>query len=287
MNSLKSDSLFLAFAVVLSMLFVSGLGGASVMQILGYGGMPLAEVILRQELNAARALLAQQGLGSLAIFLVPALALQQRWARAEEPATPAVPRHEAWTWRETIGAWMLLPALLPALEWVSGWWFQVLQGQAWATSALAQAETQSEWVERMLFLPSWGDTILAVLVFVVVAAVGEELFFRGALQRMLRARTAPWVSVVASAALFAGFHFDLIHAPFLVVAGLVLAWMYERSGRLWVPLGAHVIHNGITYIQTQVEGPGSYAAIVQSDFSWMVVAGLAVAGALVAALARK
>lgn len=287
MNSLKSDSLFLAFAVVLSMLFVSGLGGASVMQILGYGGMNLSEVILRQELNAARALLAQQGLGSLAIFLVPALALQQRWARVEEPATPALPRHAAWSWRETVLAWTLLPALLPALEWVSGMWFQALKGQDWAASALAQAETQSGWVERMLFLPHWGDKLLAVLVFVIIAAAGEELFFRGALQRMLRARVAPWVSVLASAALFAGFHFDLIHVPFLVIAGLVLAWLYERSGRLWVPLGAHVLHNGITYVQTQLEGPGSYAAGVAVEWSWLVPAGLVAAAAVVVALARK
>lgn len=287
MDSFKSDSLFLAFAVVLSMLFVSGLGGASVMQILGYGGMNLSEVILHEELNAARALLAQQGLGSLAIFLVPALALQQRWARTEEPATPALPRHAAWSWRETVLAWTLLPALLPALEWASGWWLQFLQGQDWAASALAQAETQSGWVERMLFLPHWGDKLLGVVVFVFIAAVGEELFFRGALQRMLRARFAPWGSVLASAALFAGFHFDLIHAPFLVVAGLALAWMYERSGRLWVPLGAHVLHNGITYVQTQIEGPGSYAAHVVANWTWLVPLGILAAAAIVRALARK
>lgn len=287
MNAIKSDSLFLGIAVVLSMLFISGLGGSSVMHILGYGGMNLSEVILRQELNAARALLAQQGLGSLAIFLIPALALQLRWARVEGPATPALPRNAAWGWLETILAWTLLPALLPTLEWVSGMWYQLLEGQAWAASALTQAELQSGWVERMLFLPHWADKMLAVLVFVLIAAVGEELFFRGALQRMLRSRVAPWVSVLTSAALFAGFHFDLIHVPFLVVAGLVLAWLYERSGRLWVPVGAHVLHNGITYVQTQLEGPGSYAAGVAVEWSWLIPIGLSAAAAVVAALARK
>jgi hypothetical protein len=173
------------------------------------------------------------------------------------------------------------------LEWVSGLWFQALQRQEWAASALAQAEAQSGWVERMLFLPHWGDKLLGVMVFVVIAAVGEELFFRGALQRMLRVRLAPWLSVVASAALFAGFHFDLIHAPFLVVAGLSLAWLYERSGRLWVPLGAHVLHNGITYVQTQLEGPGSYAASAVAEWSWLVPVGLVAAAAVVVALARK
>ena len=72
-----------------------------------------------------------------------------------------------------------------------------------------------------------------------------------------------------------------------MIAGLVLAWLYERSGRLWVPLGAHVLHNGITYVQTQLEGPGSYAAGAAVEWSWMVPVGLAAAAAVVVALARK
>lgn len=287
MNLIKSDALFLVFAVILSMLFISGLGGASVIQLLGYGGMSMEEIVQRQELNASRVLLAQQGLGTLAIFLVPALALQQRWARHQNPNTPALPKSNEWTMRETFLAWAALPALLPSLEWATGRWYQLLQSQGWGASAMASTEVQSAWVERMLFLPNWGDKALGILVFVFIAAIGEELFFRGSLQRMLRNRVAPWQSVVISAALFAGFHFDLLHVPFLVVAGLVLAWLYERSGRLWVPLGAHMLHNGITYIQTQFEGPGSYSNISSTEFSWMVPVGLLGALSVFTALARK
>ena len=75
MNLIKSDFVFLGLAVVASLLFASGLGGSFVMGILGYAGMDLQEVMIRQELNAARAILAQQGLGSLALFLLPAAAL--------------------------------------------------------------------------------------------------------------------------------------------------------------------------------------------------------------------
>ena len=123
MNTIKSDSLFLGLAVLLSLLFVSGLGGASVMALLGYQGMTLAEVVLRQELNAARALLAQQGLGSLALFLIPGLALQQRWARSE-PATPSLPQRP-WGLAQTVLAWSLIPALLPALTWLSSAWHRM------------------------------------------------------------------------------------------------------------------------------------------------------------------
>jgi hypothetical protein len=48
-----------------------------------------------------------------------------------------------------------------------------------------------------------------------------------------------------------------------------------------------VLHNGITYVQTQLEGPGSYAAGVAVEWSWMVPVGLAAAAAVGVALARK
>lgn len=286
---IKSDFVFLGAAVLVSLLFASGLGGSAVMGLLGYAGMPMSEVMLREELNASRALLAQQGLGSLALFLLPGVAMLQRWSAQQSAEvaveSPALPRAD-WSVAQTLMAWALIPALLPLLEWATGQWMLLLESQNWAAGARAQTEVQAQLVERVLFLPHWLDGVLAVLVFVGLAAVGEELFFRGALQRMLRPRWGGG-SILASGLLFAGFHFDLLHLPFLLTAGLLLAWLYERSGRLWVPLGAHVIHNAVTYIQAQRAGPGSYAEFSAEPLSWAAAAGTLAAAALWVALRRR
>ena len=79
-NIFKSDFVFLGLVIIASLLFVSGLGSSAIMGLLGYSGLSLAEVMARTELNASRAILAQQGLGSLAIFLIPGVAMLQRWA---------------------------------------------------------------------------------------------------------------------------------------------------------------------------------------------------------------
>ncbi|MEY4969726.1 MAG: hypothetical protein RLZZ261_1497 [Bacteroidota bacterium] len=289
MNVMKSDFVFLGLAVLVSLLLVSGLGGSAVMGLLGYAGMSMNEVMLRQELNAARAILAQQGLGSLALFLLPAAALLQRWSvqatHEVELESPELPKPR-WTWVQTLMAWSVLPALLPLLEWSTGTWVDLLRSMNWAPEAIAHAERQAQLVDRVLFLPHLFDQLLAVVVFVLIAAVGEELFFRGALQRMLRPR---WGrnAVFVSALLFAGFHFDLLHVPFLVTAGLLLAWLYERSGRLWVPVGAHVLHNALTYIDAQRAGPGSYADLSAEPWSWTVVAMSLAALAVLVALHRE
>ncbi|MDP4855006.1 MAG: hypothetical protein NWR20_02905, partial [Schleiferiaceae bacterium] len=74
-NIFKSDFVFLGLVIIASLLFVSGLGSSAIMGLLGYSGLSLAEVMARTELNASRAILAQQGLGSLAIFLIPGVTM--------------------------------------------------------------------------------------------------------------------------------------------------------------------------------------------------------------------
>jgi membrane protease YdiL (CAAX protease family) len=288
-NIFKSDFVFLGLVIIASLLFVSGLGSSAIMGLLGYSGLSLAEVMARTELNASRAILAQQGLGSLAIFLIPGVAMLQRWAYQEARElpveSPALERSQ-WTLKQSILAWAMIPALLPMLEWLTGRWVLFLETTAWGTEAIARSEEQATLVERLLFLPHWGDQVLAVVVFVLIAAVGEELFFRGALQRIIRSRMGA-SSVFASAALFAAFHFDLLHLPFLVIAGLALAWLFELSGRLWVPLVAHVIHNALTYLQALESGPGSYAHISPVPFTGMVVASALASVAIFMVLRRK
>lgn len=77
-----------------------------------------------------------------------------------------------------------------------------------------------------------GASILTVFVFcVLVAPVGEELLMRGLLFRCL----APFgerAYILLSAALFAAFHANFYQIPGAFLAGLLLAWLYCRTGRL-------------------------------------------------------
>ena len=109
-NIFKSDFVFLGLVIIASLLFVSGLGSSAIMGLLGYSGLSLAEVMVRTELNASRAILAQQGLGSIAIFLIPGVAMLQRWAyqqaRELPVESPALDRPQ-WTLKQSILAWAM------------------------------------------------------------------------------------------------------------------------------------------------------------------------------------
>lgn len=82
----------------------------------------------------------------------------------------------------------------------------------------------------------------AVLTFQALALVTpltEELFFRGFVLPGLAARLGAGRAIVASAAIFSVFHLDLgVLAP-VFVAGLLLGWLYHRTGSLWPGVLVH------------------------------------------------
>jgi membrane protease YdiL (CAAX protease family) len=110
------------------------------------------------------------------------------------------------------------------------------------------ATTPLEGIEGLL---GSGDPVLtALLVSLVVlwAPLVEELIFRGALHRHLRARMG-----FLGAGLVGGFVFALMHPYGLLVfaiapLGLAFSAMREMRGSLIAPMTAHFIHNGLRIV---------------------------------------
>jgi uncharacterized protein len=96
------------------------------------------------------------------------------------------------------------------------------------------------------------ETVPAVMLFVlaaVLAPVAEELLFRGWIYTSLRARFGVWTALFASAAVFAGAHYESSHIYALVVfpIGLALGAMRETTGSLKASISFHAFYNAIAY----------------------------------------
>lgn len=91
-----------------------------------------------------------------------------------------------------------------------------------------------------------SGSALLVLVGVVLGPLSEEFAFRGFLYPALRRRLSAAVSIPLSAVVFALLHRQ--PGSWLAIAGLgaLLAWSYERTGRLSVPIFIHAIHNALS-----------------------------------------
>ena len=83
----------------------------------------------------------------------------------------------------------------------------------------------------------------------LLVPVMEELFWRSFLMRWFQNETFEGVApqqVGLRAVVLSTFVFMLAHTLWLaaIVAGLAYAWLYVRTGRLWVPVIAHAVTNG-------------------------------------------
>lgn len=95
--------------------------------------------------------------------------------------------------------------------------------------------------------------LVALGVLIVLAApVAEEVFFRGFLFGGLRGRMSFWPAAVISGLLFGLVHLPggPLQVPPLAVFGVLLAWLYERTGSLGPPILMHAIQNAISFSYT-------------------------------------
>ncbi len=104
-------------------------------------------------------------------------------------------------------------------------------------------EVQSSVEEIAQRRPGW---IVKAVLAVIVAPVVEEVLFRGCVYPALRAIHGWRPALLVSAVLF-----GLVHAvpavilP-MVLFGLALGWLAERTGSLLAPIVAHAAFNGLT-----------------------------------------
>ncbi|NLD05742.1 MAG: CPBP family intramembrane metalloprotease [Synergistaceae bacterium] len=90
------------------------------------------------------------------------------------------------------------------------------------------------------------NMVLKLMLSGLVAAVAEEIFFRGWMQPTLRRRYSAVVSIVAVNLVFAPLH--LIAAPYLIslltfFPGLIMGWLRERYGNILPSIIFHFLGN--------------------------------------------
>jgi membrane protease YdiL (CAAX protease family) len=99
--------------------------------------------------------------------------------------------------------------------------------------------------------------ILVIGGALILAPVSEELFFRGMLQSGIK-KLAPvrwgswqhrWLAIVVAAVVFGTMHSSTPHhVPALVALGVILGYLYERTGSLVLPTLLHMLFNGKTLL---------------------------------------
>lgn len=82
-----------------------------------------------------------------------------------------------------------------------------------------------------------------VLIIGIIGPIAEEVFFRGFAYRAFKERLGKGAALVLSALLFAAIHGNPLALFPIFLIGLLLAYIYERTGSLAAPIGLHCANN--------------------------------------------
>jgi membrane protease YdiL (CAAX protease family) len=91
-----------------------------------------------------------------------------------------------------------------------------------------------------------GDYFVALFILAILPAVFEETLFRGGLQNLLsRWWKAPVLSIIVTAIIFSIAHGSYLGFLSRLVLGIILGWMYYRTGNIWLNIIAHAANNTV------------------------------------------
>ena len=96
----------------------------------------------------------------------------------------------------------------------------------------------------------WGYVAVGIL-----APLAEEVVFRGAILRTLlgiMSKKNHWVAIIISAAIFGVVHANLAQFINALLMGLLLGWMYYRTGSLVPGILLHWVNNTMAYVLANI-----------------------------------
>lgn len=110
----------------------------------------------------------------------------------------------------------------------------------------AAEEDAGKQIKFMLTQKGLGNLLLNLVFVAVFAGVGEELFFRGVLQRLfIKIFRSPWVGIIVTALIFSAIHLQFYGFIPRFLLGLLLGLIYWYSGSLWPAIIAHFAYDAL------------------------------------------
>ena len=121
---------------------------------------------------------------------------------------------------------------------------------AWLQEQMPELPNLVEQEFDMILRDRWGYLSIGLL-----APLAEEIVFRGAILRSLlnnTQRLPVWGAIAISAVFFALIHFNPAQMPHAFVIGLLLGWMYWRTGSILPGMVYHWANNSVAYVMYNI-----------------------------------
>ena len=265
---------------VIALFFLgSAIGGGIIQLMCEWQGIPLADALeefgpgsTAPERNFVKGLLI---LNHLSSFLLPCLIAGMLFFKSQWPirlnlkSSPSL---------KTM--WLALTILMCAFPVAQGL-FELnrwVLGHFAFSEELLELEGASENLQLgLLKMESVWELLTSIIAMALVPAIGEELLFRGFLQKQLvRSFRNPVAGILLAALFFSLIHFQAQRFLAIFWLGTVLGLLYFWTKNLWVPIFAHFLNNAVQVVTAWFYQEDLQSLNQQTDsFPWyLAVAGL-------------
>jgi hypothetical protein len=124
-------------------------------------------------------------------------------------------------------------------EWLSG-------VEGWMKNA---EESAAELTEAFLKVDSLGGLFFNIFMVAFLPAIGEELLFRGVIQRIFTnwTKNIHW-GIWITAMLFSALHMQFYGFVPRMFLGVLFGYLLVWSGSMWLPIIAHFINNCVAVV---------------------------------------
>ncbi|WP_242926374.1 CPBP family intramembrane glutamic endopeptidase [Pontibacter vulgaris] len=143
---------------------------------------------------------------------------------------------------------LIMPANSVIIEWNATAKFPgFMKGlEEWAR---AKEDELAELTKLIADFGTLPRLLVGLLVIAVIPAIGEELVFRGVVQKQLHRWTGnPHVAIWVAALIFAAIHVQFFGFVPRAVLGALFGYLYYWSGNIIVPIVAHFVNNGFSVL---------------------------------------
>ncbi len=203
---------------------------------------------------------------SIGTFLLPAY-IFHRMNRASQ----IFPSENLRYWKVYVVGILFLFSFGPLMSLISEWNMQMKlpdslrDVEKWMR---AQEDNMAQITQQAVMVDDVGKLLLNLLAIAVLPAIGEEFFFRGALQDILkRIFKNEFVAVWIGAIIFSAIHVQFYGFFPRFLLGLFFGYLLVWTRNIWIPVLAHFVNNAsVVLLAFYYTSQGkSYAELMASD----------------------
>ena len=110
-------------------------------------------------------------------------------------------------------------------------------------------DSAMEATKIILSMNTFGSFILTVLMVGVMTGIGEELTFRGVMQKLITEKSSNYhIAILVTAIIFSAIHFQFFGFFPRMLLGAFFGYLLVWSGSMWLPIYAHFLNNSMAVV---------------------------------------